>query len=442
MKESRYNIYFLDEKEKKGIIYNTMYRTIMHIDDEVYNLIKNNKIDLIDEKALKILKKGGVVVDNAMNELDMLKITFNRSKYKSDSIGFTIIPTHACNLACKYCYQGHGEILHDTMDEETVKRAIRFIKNNAQGRRALNVNFYGGEPLLFPKIVFRVLEELKRFSDENGMEFLATFTSNGTLFTEEILEKLKSYKYKVQITLCGPKEIHDTIRVDKKGNGTYERLMEVITLFRDHNTTFHIRVDVDKDNYDSIKLLLEDLIERGHSGLPVAVCSIGTDFCYTEIERDVKEIDVVSLTRLQKMTHNMGFYTNPIHIHNFIEGCSAIMDNFLTIDPKGDIYKCIAAPFFTEHRLGTIDENGELADMNYEAFCKWTLRDPLLIEECVECKFAPICAGGCALLAYAKHGDIISPGCEEKELGEVMRTYVMFEHPEIFEEGTYDTIVM
>lgn len=443
MKESRYNVYLLDEKEDRGIVFNTMRRSIVHIDKEVYTLVKENRIDEIDDNVLEVLKKGKIVVDDNMNELHMLKVMFNRVKFNAVSAGFTIIPTHACNLACKYCYQGHGDVLGNTMNEETVKRAVEFIKKGSMGRRSVGINFYGGEPLLFPDIVFKVLKEIKEFADENDIQFSTTFTTNGTLFTEEILEKLKDYTYEVQITLCGPKEIHDTIRVDKKGNGTYERLMDVISLFKSYGTNFHIRVDVDQDNYYTIQSLLEDLKERGYQGLYIGFCPIGKDICYTEMERDTKEVDVVSLTRLSEMAHEMGFMTNPIYIQNFVEGCSAIMDNFMAIDPKGDVYKCIAAPNYTEHRLGTLDENGDLTDMNFEAYCKWALRDPLQIEECVECKFAPICAGGCALAAYAKHGDINTPGCEEKDLGEVMRMFIMLKYPELFEGGrTYESIIL
>ena len=79
------------------------------------------------------------------------------------------------------------------------------------------------------------------------------------------------------------------------------------------------------------------------------------------------------------------------------------------------------------------------------ASCKWTLRSPLLIKECVECKFAPICGGGCALTAYEKHGDINAPGCEgkeEKELEEIVRTFIMLKYPELFEGYTYERTVL
>ncbi len=442
MKESMFNIYLLDEKEQEALVFNSMYRSIIRIDTEVYTLFKDNRIDEIDEEFLKILKNEQIVVDDDADELEMLKIRFNRGKYKATSVGFTIIPTHACNLACKYCYQGHGDVLSDTMDTETVRRTIEFIKKSAAGCKSLALNFYGGEPLLCPDILFQIVEASKIYADEQGMEFIVTVTSNGTLFTEEIAEKIKKYTHEVQITLCGPKDVHDQIRVDKKGNGTYDTLMNVLQLFKDHDISFHVRVDVDQHTYDYMNQLLEDLKKRGFENIYVGFCPLGKDVCYTDMELDVEGADPTSLAQLSKMAHSMGFKTNPIGIHNFVEGCSGLADNFLAIDPKGDVYKCIAAPNYPEHQFGTIDEHGNLTDLNYNVYCAWTLRDPLCIEECRKCKFSPICGGGCALVAYEKHGDINSPGCEEEELGEVVRTYIMLKFPELFETSTYETIVL
>ena len=166
------------------------------------------------------------------------------------------------------------------------------------------------------------------------------------------------------------------------------------------------------------------------------------DFCYTEVELAIEEVDPADLARLCKTAHDMGFETNPILIHNYIEGCSAMSDNFLTVDPKGNIYKCIAAPYYEEHRFGTLDEEGNLVDINHKAYCAWTLRDPLLIEECAACTFSPFCGGGCALTAYTKHGTMFVPDCEGKDLREIVRTFIMLKYPELFEEDSYETIVL
>jgi uncharacterized protein len=442
MKESMFNVYLRDEKEKSSIVFNTMQRSIIQMDDDVYTLIKNGKVDEIDNNILKTLKKENIIVDDDADELKMLRIKFNRGKYKATAVGITVIPTHACNLACKYCYQGHGDVLSNTMSKETVKRTIAFIKKQGVSSKSLAVNFYGGEPLLYPDILFEIVEEIHQVAEENGIEFMMSITSNGTLVTRDIVEKLKQYNHEVQITLCGPKEVHDAIRVDKKGNGTYDTLMDVIALFKTHNISFHVRVDVDKSNYDAVAALLDDLTERGFKGFYIAFCPIGEDVCYKEMELDIEKVDPTSLTRLFTLAHQKGFKTNPITIHNFVEGCSALLDNFLAVDPQGDVYKCIAAPNYKEHKLGTLDDNGDLADMNYSNYCAWTLRDPLQIKECIECKFSPICGGGCALAAYANHGSINAPGCEKEEVGEIVRTYIMLKFPELFKNFAYDTIVV
>ncbi|MBU7045251.1 MAG: hypothetical protein HXS54_02355, partial [Theionarchaea archaeon] len=128
MKESMFNIYLIDEKEKKYLVFNTLYKSLVQIDDEVYTLITDKNIDRIDDNVLKALKRERIIVDSSVNELDVQKIIMNRGRFEGTSIGVTVIPTHACNLACTYCYQGHGDVLSNTMSDETVERTIEFIK--------------------------------------------------------------------------------------------------------------------------------------------------------------------------------------------------------------------------------------------------------------------------------------------------------------------------
>lgn len=440
MKESRYNIYFLDERSKKCIVFNTMYGSAVQIDNEVYNLIKNEEISKIENESLEELKNERIVIDDNLDESKMLKIRFNRGKFNTKVAGFTIIPTHACNLACKYCYQGHGDVLSGTMREETVQKTLKFVTKKALGFKKLSLTFYGGEPLLFPDMVFKILEKMSEFVNQNNMEFLFKMATNGTLITEKIAENLKKYNCSCQLTLAGSQDIHDKKRRDKKGNGTYDRVINTMSLFKEDEIKFHVRVDVDEDNYDTIDLLLDDLKERGFGGISIVFSSIERETCYREMEYGAHRVGLAALARLFEIAYEKGFKTNPMDIHNLIQGCGALQDNFFTIDPKGDVYKCYAAPYYPEHRLGTIDEEGEMTLINYDAYCKWTLRDPLCIEGCRTCKFSPICGGGCAMIAYKKNGDINSPGCEEENLGEIIRANIKQNCPELFEESVYESI--
>jgi len=332
-------------------------------------------------------------------------------------------------------------VLSNTMNEETVKRTIAFIKKNAEGRRKIELSFYGGEPLLYPDILFKILREIHTFAEQQGAVLSVYITSNGILFTEDIIKQLKPYNHKVQITLCGPKEVHDTFRVDKKGNGTYDKLMQLIQLFKKHNITFQLRVDVGKDNYPTIGALFDDLKERGFEGSFIRVGRINKDYCYQQVESTTAELKPSELVQICKLAHDKGFKTDPLTIYKYVE-CIAMIDNFLAVDPKGDVYKCIAACNFPEHRVGTIDEDGNLINMNYQAYCTWVLRSPLLFKECTSCTFSPICGSGCALAAYCDTGDLNSPSCKEKTMGEVVRTYVMVNYPQLFERCTYETIVL
>lgn len=442
MKESMYNLYFLDEKEKKCLIFNTLQRSIIETDYEVYSLLKSRKIEQIDTNIIAMLHSCQMIYDDTFDEHDLLKIMFCREKFKSTTMGITVIPTHLCNLACKYCYQGHGDVLHSTMNKAVIEKTIAFIKNQSRDHTRLGINLYGGEPFLYPDIGFTLLEELHTFAQEKGKKFMVTVTTNGTLITEDIVQKLKSYSHRVQITLCGSKEVHDEIRVDKKGNGTYERIMKVIALLIREDISFHIRIDVDQNSVHSMEPLLQDMKERGFQDIYLGFSPIGEEICYKEMEMETERISPGQLSLLADLAKAYGFRANPIYIQNFIEGCSALSDSYLTVDPKGDVYKCLATPNYEEHKIGTIDEDGNLIHTNYKAYVDWTLRDPLCIPECRDCIFSPLCAGGCALAAYRMHGSLNTPGCKDKNLGGVIRSYLMVNYPELFKESSYETIVL
>jgi uncharacterized protein len=441
MKESMFNIYLVDEKEQKYLVFNTLSKSLVQIDGEVYTLMTQKRLDEMDDTGLRALRKERIIVGDSVNELDMLRIIINRGRFDGTSVGVTVIPTHACNLACIYCYQGHGDVLSTTMSEETVRRTIEFIKKIAAGRRKIELNFYGGEPLLFPDKLFRILEEIHTFAEQQGAELFVYITSNGILFTEDIMNQLSQYNHKVQITLCGPKEVHNTIRVDKQGNGTYDALMTLISLFKKHGITFQLRVDVGEDNVSTIGALLDDLNRRGFGGAYIRVGRINKDYCYQQVESTTAELKPSELVRICQLAHDKGFETDPLTIYRYVE-CIAMIDNFLAVDPTGDVYKCIAACNFPEHRVGTLNEDGELINMNHQVYCTWVLRNPLLFEECRTCKFSPICGSGCALAAYCDTGDLNSPSCKEKDMGEVVRTYVKVNYPQLFERCTYETIIL
>lgn len=442
MKESIYNIYFLDEKKEKCLIFNTLQRSIIETDYDVYSLLKKGAINDIDIDIVSMLHSCQIICEDTLDEHDLLKIMFCREKFNATTMGITIIPTHLCNLACKYCYQGHGDVLHSTMNDAIIEKTLKFIKNQSRNCSRLGINLYGGEPFLYPHIGFTFLEELYTFAQEEGKEFTVTVTTNGTLLTRDIVTSLKKFSHRIQITLCGSKEIHDSIRVDKQGQGTYERIMEVISLLLSEHASFHIRIDVDQNNFHSMESLLQDMKQRGFSDIYLGFSPIGEEICYKEIEMETERISPEQLSYLADLAKQYGFRANPIYIQNFIEGCSALSDSYLTVDPKGDVYKCLATPHYEEHKIGTIDEEGTLVHTNYPAYVDWTLRDPLRIPECRECTFAPLCAGGCALAAYALHGSLNAPGCRDKNLGGVIRTYLMITYPELFKECSYETIVL
>jgi len=423
MKSSRFNIYY-NSKSNKRLVYNTMSDAIISIDNELECCMKNNLFKDINEEYLSMLIQNGFLVNT--DETSIFQLNINRLKYSNKFASFILIPTHRCNLNCTYCYQQAGNVLSDTMDTVTVSNIIKYIKKIASGKAGITISLYGGEPLLEPEKLLNIFEELKTYCEKEKKSFKITGTTNGTLLSVDLIEKFKKYPIAdIQITFAGPKNIHDAKRMYKNGMGTYDRLVEVVQNLEKHKIDYHLRIDVDNENFSHIGELLDDLKDK--LGKPPRI-SIQKVSCITifnkECNGQIAEVAEDRMHELYTLANSKGYSTNPITLGNSRIGCGAIFDGTYTIAPNGDIYKCCSSVGIAEHRLGTIADDGTLRDINQEAYCKWTLRNPLQFEECLPCEFAPMCFAGCALHAYNKFGDINNPICSKEQYRNNIEAYL------------------
>lgn len=426
---SMYNIYFKTDPEQY-LVYNTLWGSIIKIDEEAKECLNNNTFEGLSDEILSMLTQNGFVVDT--DETSVFQVFMNRLKYQNNTICFILIPTHRCNMACTYCYQGAGDILVNSMNEENLEKTLKFIKRMATGCLGISISLYGGEPFLESKKILTMLEDLQCYCQGENKSLRVGGTTNGTLLDEDLIIKLKEYLIEdLQITFAGPKRFHDKKRIYKNGVGTYDRLIEVLKLLKKHGVRYHVRVDVDEENYPYIGELLDDLIDKLGKPPRLSIQRISCDlFLNKEQMVRISEISDEHLHELYALADAKGYKTNPIYIGNYRVGCGAIFDNTYVIDPVGDVYKCEAAVGNLDHRLGTISEDGSLININQKAYYKWVLRNPLQFEECRNCEFAPICFAGCALRAYAQFGDIDRPVCYKDQYRANIETYLRDYYPE------------
>lgn len=342
--------------------------------------------------------------------------------------------TQDCNLRCVYCYEGAGEIAKGALDDETRENIYKFILNQVEMRRSdlVYIILFGGEPLLNFGDNIEWLDKIKQYCEENGKKFVTSIVSNGILFNDMIMDKLSEYNCEgIQITLDGIKEIHDKRRIYKNGKGSFDEVIEGIKKVHNCNKLPNpvIRINIDKTNLEATHELLQYLYNEGLSDCTIdygivkdttKACAAYSDNCFKDEELgDIlddlwADMKTIGYSQERKSPEKRAMF------------CGMYNDSSFTITPKGDVYKCWDHVGYEEHRMGKINEEGLLSDIQY-AYYDWMTFSPLDIEECKECKYLPVCGGGCGSIGYNESKTYHSKGC--------------FKVKGVFERELYDYLV-
>lgn len=333
--------------------------------------------------------------------------------------------SHTCNLNCAYCFAGQGKFHGEraVMSFETGKRALDFLIENSGTRRNLEVDFFGGEPLMNWDVVKQLVAYARSVEKEKGKNFRFTLTTNGMLIDDDVIDFANREMSNVVLSLDGRKEIHDRLRVDYAGRGSYER---IVPLFQKlvkarGNEHYYMRGTFTHANPDFTKDIFH-MAELGFTELSMepVVCSPDDPAALTpeDIEIVKQEYEKLAVWMLQrrKEGHPITFYhymldlTEGPCIYKRISGCGSGTE-YMAVTPWGDLYPCHQFVGEEAYRLGDI-WNGVTNDPLREEFraCNAYAR-----EECADCWGRLYCSGGCAANAYHATGTIrgvYRPGCE------------------------------
>ncbi len=323
---------------------------------------------------------------------------------------------HSCNLNCSYCFASQGRFHGERalMSFETGKRAIDFLVENSGTRRNLEVDFFGGEPLLNWEVVKQIVEYARSIEKEKGKNFRFTLTTNGMLIDDEVIEFSNREMHNVVLSLDGRKEVHDRFRKDYAGNGSWETIVPKFQKFVEARggKNYYIRgtfTHANPDFLEDIKVML-DLGFTELSMEPV-VCAPGDPMALTEEDRKIVCGQYEKLAELMLEREMEGrpftFYHYMIDledgpcIYKRISGCGSGTE-YMAVTPWGDLFPCHQFVGEDSFKLGDI-WNGvtntavrsEFGDCNVYAR-----------EECRDCWARLYCAGGCAANAYHATGSV------------------------------------
>lgn len=404
MKKSIYN-HFFNLNNQNVLAFNALrgsFAVMTRREYETYRQLASNRETKVQHgkdvsKLQDDLYKGGFIIDNEVDEKAILKTRNRITRFGSRDIALTIVPTMDCNFRCIYCFQHRNRTyMSPKIENAIIKYCKQEIKN---GSRKIGVMWYGGEPLLprARKIVFRLSERLLKLSNEREVDYVAGIVTNGSLLTKTVAERLKEFHCgSAQVTLDGPPEAHNKRRHFRNGSGSFDIILKNLQASC-NLLKINIRVNVDKENADSVLELLNILEEtnlKEKVNLYFAPVEPYTTLC-THIEgtcyrrRDFAVVQV----RLYSYAQKKGFKITPYPFSR-PHACGAECLNTLLIEPEGYLQKCWNCTGMKEEIVGHITDIQENRHYEYN-LTKWLGYDIFAERVCSSCNILPICMGSC-----------------------------------------------
>ena len=363
------------------------------------------------EEEIKKLKEDGLLYTEEKREVPI----------KSDLVkALCLHICHDCNLSCKYCFAGKGRYKGkaEYMTFDVAKRAVDFLISNSGNRKILEMDFFGGEPLMNLDVVKRTVEYAKKEGGKTGKTFLFTLTTNGVLLNDETADYLNREMENVVLSVDGRKEVHDGVRQTVNGKGSYEVIIDNIKKFvkKRGDRRYYVRGTFTNRNLD----FSNDVLALADMGLdqislePVVLGEgdelyIGKDKLPV-IREEYRKLSRIYLERKKKGEKLFNFFHFNIDLEGGVclkkrvSACGA-GNEYFSVTPNGDIYPCHQFASNPEYKMGDVftgklDENIRAIFKNSSLYTK---------EKCKDCFAKYHCSGGCAANNANFNGDINLP---------------------------------
>ena len=417
-----------------NIVLDTYSGSVHSVDPLAYDIISLYETDAPDEIVLKLLDKYSTDPEITETEIrecleDVASLKASGKLFAPDPYEGVSLPprkpfvkalclhvAHACNLNCEYCFASQGRYQGERalMSYEVGVRAIDFLIDNSGAHKTLDVDFFGGEPLMNWGVVKRLVAYARGREATSGKRFRFTLTTNGLLVDDDVIEFSNREMYNVVLSLDGRREVHDRFRVDYAGNGSYERIVPLFQKFAKSRgkRSYYIRGTFTHHNTD----FLQDILHMADLGFdeismepvvtapddPSALTEDDLPVLMTQYEELAKE-----MIRRQREGKGFTFYHYMIDLGHGpcivkrLTGCGSGTEYF-AVTPQGDLFPCHQFASDPKMKVGNVWDGvtnvsvtGDFARCNIYSH-----------EKCQDCWAKLYCSGGCAANAYHATGDI------------------------------------
>lgn len=402
-----------------------------HTDEDILRLIMATYGDRKDVTRSEVIKCIGdvrsLIKKGKLYSPDIFADMSENFSQKSGHIikALCLNVAHTCNLNCSYCFasQGHFHGKQALMSFEVGKQALDFLIEHSGDRYNLEVDFFGGEPLMNWQTVKKLVAYARSAEKASNKHFRFTLTTNGLLIDDDVIDFANREMSNVVLSLDGRKEIHDRLRVDYAGNGSYDKivpLFQKLVQARGHKNYYirgtftHANPDITKDIFHMARLSFDSL------SMEPVVCNPQDPAALTaddiNIVKGEYEKLAIWLIQRKKTGHPVTFYhymldlKNGPCIYKRISGCGSGTE-YMAVTPWGDLYPCHQFVGEEHYKLGDI-YNGVT---NEDLYMEFRFLNAYSRDECQKCWARIYCAGGCAANALHATGSILGvyeQGCE------------------------------
>jgi len=409
------------------------YSGSIHMVDKVaYDMIQWYETEPAEEVIAKAIDRHGITREDAeecIADIDGLKNAgklyapdkyehlakdFRKKNIKIKALCLHV--AHTCNLNCSYCFASQGKYHGERaiMSYEVGKRAIDFLIENSGFHKNLDIDFFGGEPLMNWEVCKKLVEYGREQEKIHNKNIRFTLTTNGVLLDDEVTEFANREMHNVVLSLDGRKEVNDRFRVDYAGHGSYDKIVPNFQQFvkKRGNLSYYMRGTFTHYNTDFVNDI-KQMLDLGFNELSMepVVTDPSSPSAITKEDLPVIFEQYEELARLMVERYNEGrpftFYHYMLDltcgpcIYKRIAGCGSGTE-YLAVTPWGDLYPCHQFVGDEAYKMGSIYDGVQ----NLELQDKFASCNAYSRPECKDCWAKLYCSGGCAANAYHASGSI------------------------------------
>ena len=390
---------------------------------EFKNKYSEEEIKEVYSEIVELKKEGYLYSEDTYEE-----IARNSMNSKDFIKALCLNVTHDCNLRCKYCFADEGKYhgARKVMSPEVGKKAIDFVIAHSGPRKNIEVDLFGGEPLIAIKEIKEIIAYAREQEKIHNKVIRFTMTTNALLLNDEIMEYMDKEMGNIVLSIDGRKEVNDNTRIRVNGSGTYDAILPKIKEMvdkRDKSKQYYVRGTFTRDNTD-FYYDVKHLADLGFEEVSVEPVVLPDEHELSLREEDLPTIfenyDLLYKDMLKRYEENREFKFYHFNIdlqggpcvYKRISGCGAGHE-YIAVTPDGEIYPCHQFVGNEDFKIGTIYDEDE--KLNFDIAKQFKEAHIYNKPQCRDCWAKFYCSGGCQANNYNFNGDIHKPyeiGCK------------------------------